>query len=204
MNKKVVAVKQSFIGFLSSLGLTFQVQLTGNLKTIAVVLTKTGLDRLGINIQEVFKEYKGKNIFTEKQNIKNNVIVGLDLFQVLLLLNAIIQKRPELQNKICLYNLLASSLVVPSFSAGVGIVIKELEGLSWFWTGEAIVKFQSGDEYPEPGLVSLDVNDVLKSARIFKTAFAYRMFGVGDYDRWGGMQADYHDNKGIVVLGIKI
>jgi len=196
LNKKTIAINQVLLartlqGFLSQIGKVYEVPFSDGRSTLSVILTYKGVRSIGIDLNTVFKGCGGREEFNEKTDVRNGVLVNLDLYQQVALLKAIIEKKPELADVLGLYNLRGSRKVYEVLSrAGVPSQLR----IWWMWTGERYIKGQNDEgSYPEEDIVTLPNPSKLKGSR-----FADRVIGC---DYWFGNYPVSHYDDGAVVLG---
>ena len=181
-------------GFLSHIGHVHKVSLTDGRKTLSVILTDERIRCLGIDLNTVFKGCGGKEVFSREKDVKNGVLVNLDLYQQVALLKAIIEKEPELTQVLGLYNLRGSRKVYEALSrAGI---LGQL-GIWWMWTGERYIKGQDDEEaYPREGIIILANMPTLKGSR-----FADRGLGTGSWDK---NFPSIRNKGGATIFGVQI
>ncbi|HAR64061.1 MAG: hypothetical protein DKM50_14105 [Candidatus Margulisiibacteriota bacterium] len=179
-------VKQvNVLDILRTIGITYDVDHSNGLKTTAVMLTADGVKQLGIDLDTVFNGCSKKTY-----DVKNGILVNLDLYQQKALLDAIIAKQPELADKLGFYNLKGSKAVYEKLNKEN---VHNKNDIWWFWTGERYTGNNKHDSYPAPKIItSSEIND-FKNSR-----FCHRNIDDGKgYD----YNPDFYRNDGAVVLG---
>ena len=195
LNKKTIAINQVLVsrtlqGFLSQIGKVYEVPFSDGRMTLSVILTYKGIRSLGIDLNTVFKGCGGKEVFNEQTDVKNGVLVNLNLYQQVALLKAIIGKKPELAQVLGLYNLRGSRKVYEVLSkAGVP---RQLN-IWWMWTGERYIQELQELDYPEERIVTLSSLHALKGNR-----FVGRFIDIGN---WGGTYIVNHYINGAAIFG---
>jgi len=195
LNKKTIAINQVLVsrtlpGFLSTIGKVYEIPFSDGRSTLSVILTYEGIRSLGIDLNTVFKGCRGKEVFNEQTDVKNGVLVNLNLYQQVALLKAIIGKKPELAQVLGLYNLRGSRKVYEVLSkAGVP---RQLN-IWWMWTGERYIQELQELDYPEERIVTLSSLPALKGNR-----FVGRFIDIGN---WGGTYIVNHYINGAAIFG---
>ena len=185
-----VLASRTLYGFLSQIGRVYEVPFSDERKTTAVMLTLEGIRSLGIDLDAVFKGCGGEETFNEATDVKNGVLVNLDLYQQVALLRAILERKPELASVIGLYNLRASRRVYEVLNREN--VHNELD-IYWIWTGEKWIRGIEEGSYPKETVVTLRDLESLEGNR-----FCYRNV---NNDYWNDHPPDSHGPTGAVVFG---
>ena len=186
-----VLLARTLPGILSQIGRVYEIPFTDGRKTLSVILTYEGVRSLRIDLNTVFKGCGGKEVFNEGTDVKNGVLVNLDLYQQVALLKAIIEKKPELAQVLGLYNLRGSIKVYEVLSkAGVPSQLR----IWWMWTGERYIEGQNDEgSYPEAGIVTLENLFALKGYR-FVYSYINNVY-------WNHNLPDYLSVIGAAVFG---
>lgn len=194
MNKKTVAIRENISAVLSRLGRVWEVPFGNGKMTKAIILTLEGVRSLGIDFNRVFIGCGGKEGFEERTDVKNGILVNLDLFQELALLKEIVRLRPELREVLGLYNSGGSKKVYEVLHREG--VPKEL-GFRFMWTGEIFTKGIPDTAYDTPKILTVNEIPLLTVGG----SFIYRYIDHGDRDR---STAYYHSPDLAVIFGARI
>ncbi len=181
-------------GVLQSLGATWEVRMSDGTRTMACVLTLEGVSRFGIDLNSVFSGCGGpREGFSEKENInKQGVLVHLDLYQQVALLRAIIRQRPELVDKVGLYNLRSGKKAREVLHRANAYNTHGTRGYMWFFTGEQYKGTRDESRYAPEGMVKVSELGSLKGHSLCGR-------GVGN-GNWDNLKAEGHNVDGVVML----
>jgi hypothetical protein len=178
-------------GILSQIGRVYEVPFSDGRSTFGVILTYEGVRSIGIDLNTLFKCCGGREEFNEKTDVRNGVLVNLDLYQQVALLKAIIEIKQELADVLGLYNLRGSRKVYEALSrAGI---LGQL-GIWWMWTGERYIVGQNSEwAYPEEEIVTL-----LSLSALISNRFGIRGLII---EGWYQGYPNLHNFNGAAVFG---
>ena len=171
---------------LNEIGEVHKIRREGEKETIVTVLREDKLKKI-IDMGKVFSKCARK-----KYSERDGLIVDVDLYQQQAILESIIDRYPEMREKIGFTNLRGSRKVYEVLNkAGVHKRLPNEWG--WFWTGEKYLGHRDESKYPSEGIITATRFNISSVDR-----FCIRRVY---YDDWSDDDPDFCNGYfGVVVL----